>query len=98
MWSAQEYASQVSKGIHDDTLEERLQIQFFGDMRRASVKLDGKVLAAKVNGTGGGGAGVCEEGLVCVRRGWWGEGLVCVRRGWCGEGLVCVWGSVTSHT
>ena len=65
MWSAQEYASQVSKGIHDDTLEERLQIQFFGDMRRASVKLDGKVLAAKVNG-----AGVCEEG-------WCGEGLVC---------------------
>ena len=68
MWLAQEYASQVSKGIHDDTLEERLQIQFFGDMRRASVKLDGKVLAAKVNG-----AGVCEEGLV------WGG--VCMGRG-----------------
>ena len=61
MWLAQEYASQVSKGIHDDTLEERLQIQFFGDMRRASVKLDGKVLAAKVNRAGG-GRGWCVRG------------------------------------
>lgn len=44
----QEHTSQVSRCIQDDTLEERLQIQFFGDMRRASVKLDGKVLGAKV--------------------------------------------------
>lgn len=62
-WSLQEHACRVSKYIHDDTLEERLQIQFFGDMRRASVKLDGKVLAAKVERgwcvSLGGGAGVC---------------------------------------
>ena len=48
----QEHTSQVSRSIHEDTLEERLQIQFFGDMRRASVKLDGKVLAAKVGRRG----------------------------------------------
>ena len=48
----QECASRVRRCIHDDTLDERLQIQFFGDMRQASVKLDGKVLAAKV-GRGG---------------------------------------------
>ena len=42
-------AEKVSASIKDDSLEERLQIQFFGDMRKASVKYDEQVLSAKVN-------------------------------------------------
>jgi hypothetical protein len=41
-------AEKVSAGIKDDSLGERLQIQFFGDMRKASIQINDQVLSAKV--------------------------------------------------
>lgn len=44
----QNVAEKVSAGIKDDSLGERLQIQFFGDMRKASIQINDQVLSAKL--------------------------------------------------